>query len=374
MVRLLAFLVLALPLSAAYKKVAGGYAHFLVLRDDGAVFGFGEASRGEIAVEGRELVRTPLRIPLPAPAKDIAAAFHSSYALLEDGTVWSWGADENGMLGRAGPVEPGKRRRPQPIPAAIPGLSQVVAIYGNGYSAAALTAAGEVWSWGWLFHNETTFAPERVDGLPPIATLSIGPGRNPGRFHTLAVGRDGSLWAWGNNSSGELGNGTLTPSPKPVRVSLPPVVSAAAGGNNSVAILADGTVRAWGNNDSSTMGNGKNVQGETASTPTPVPGVAGAVSVAAGNGHIFALLKNGTLRAWGHDGWGQCGLGNAGDYQMSPATTKLTAVKAVFAVGNRSFAITQDGRLWFFGPGFSQLPGIMSGNVHAPAELVLKTD
>ena len=80
-------------------------------------------------------------------------------------------------------------------------------------------------------------------------------------------------------------------------------------------------------------------------------------------------MKNGTLRTWGHDGWGQAGIGTHGGYQMKPATLKLTGVKASFAAQNRCFAITQDGKLWFWGPSYTKLPGLLRQNQYAPVDV-----
>jgi alpha-tubulin suppressor-like RCC1 family protein len=89
----------------------------------------------------------------------------------------------------------------------------------------------------------------------------------------------------------------------------------------------------------------------------------------AGLGHIIVQMKNGTLRTWGHDGWGQAGIGTHGGYQMKPATPKLTGVKASFAAQNRCFAITQDGKLWFWGPSYTKLPGLLRQNQYAPVDV-----
>jgi alpha-tubulin suppressor-like RCC1 family protein len=117
------------------------------------------------------------------------------------------------------------------------------------------------------------------------------------------------------------------------------------------------------------MANGQNTQGDAFPTPTPVAGITGAASVTAGIGHIIVQMKNGTLRTWGHDGWGQAGIGTHGYYQMKPATPKLTGVKASFATQNRCFAITQDGKLWFWGPELYKLTGLVKKPQYSPVDI-----
>lgn len=359
--------------SAEFRKAAGAD-HYLLLKADGTVWGFGDCEVGQLALPSCQYTATPVKIDLPGIALDVAAARRTSFALLEGGRVYSWGSDDSGELGRGGTVPRGRNRPANPSPGAVAGLEHVVQIAASGASAAVVTEGGEVYVWGWLA-DDLVPAPRQVKGLPPIASVSVGPGMVAGRIHTLAVGRDGSLWAWGHNQHGQLGIGTTDQAMTPVRVDLPPVASAAAGRNFSVAVLADGTVRAWGGNDSSTMGNGKNMPADYAEpgarflVPTVVAGVTGARSVVVGQGHVAVLLGDGTLRMWGHDGWGQTGVGTAGDYQMRPVKTRISGVTGVFMAGNRTFAVTEGGRLWFWGPGDRRLLGAMRQDKKVPTDI-----
>ncbi len=368
-------LVAGLELAAAgFQKVAVGQDHFLFLQDDGTVLGFGQCQYGNLAATGCRYVLKPAPIALPGPVVDIAASKWASYAVLADGRVFSWGSDETWMLGR----ESAGMKRPStegsPVPAPIPGLPKVTQVVAALETAAVITESGEVWMWGTIYNDRNSVqvraeTPRRIEGLPPVVSVSIGERSYAGVTHQLAVGRDGSLWAWGFNELGQVGDGTTKAVPAPKRLNLPPVFSAAAGGNNSVAVLADGTVRVWGGNDSSTMGNGQNVQGEAHPVPVPVAGVTGAVAVSAGYGSVAVLLKNGTLRTWGHDGWGQAGIGTSGGYQMRPAAPKLTGVTAVMLRRNNCFALTTGGRLWFWGPGRYWLPGPMRTDKSVPVDI-----
>jgi len=361
-------LLAAVSMFAGIKKVVEGTDFFLLLQDDGVVLGFGDCSFGRLANTQCQYEKRLIPIRLPGKAIDIATAQWTSFAVLEDGSVMSWGSDEDFILGRS---FSGKRnaRDGTATPGRVEGLPGVVRIVANSDAVSVLTAEGEVWSWGLaasrpkgLFVFQT---PARVDGLPPIGSIEIA---SAGKF-MFAIGRDGSLWAWGANEYGQLGDGTRVNSPVPRKVPIPKVVSVGGGRNNSVAVLADGTVRAWGRNDSSTMGNGQNVQDEGTVVPTPVAGITGAASVVAGFGHIIVLLKNGTMRTWGHDGWGQAGVGRSGGYQERPAAPKLTGVTAVFAPRNKCFATTSDGRLWFWGPGNYKLMGPLREQKNVPTDI-----
>lgn len=357
-------------------KVAGAD-HYLVLKDDGAVWGFGECFEGKLGPveENCKYVPKPKQIVLPGKAIDIAASSQTSFALMEGGTVLSWGGDMNGELGRGPADRLGKNRAPQSVPALIPGLTGVVQISARESSAAALKSDGSVWIWGARVSNDyrdtPIVAPTRVQGLPPMQAVSVG------RTHTLALARDGSLYAWGSNTHGQLGDGTIKSSNEPVRVNpIPPVAAIAAGWKNSLAVLTDGTVRAWGGNASATMGNGERVSdisepGAINQIPTVVAGVTGAKTATTDNGTVIVLLQDGTMRIWGHDGWGQAGIGTSGGYQPKPVRPKLPNVAGVFLNGSNCFAVTTDARLYVWGFGRYRIQGVMKDNLKVPTLLVV---
>ncbi len=128
-----------------------------------------------------------------------------------------------------------------------------------------------------------------------------------GRYHTVAVKSDGTVWAWGENARGQLGDGTTTNRSTPVQVSgLAGVTGVAAGGRHTVALKSEGTVWAWGRNNRGQLGDGT-----TTDRPTPVQvsGLAGVTGVSAGVRHTVALKSDTSVCAWGQDVYGQLGDG-----------------------------------------------------------------
>ena len=196
----------------------------------------------------------------------------------------------------------------------------------------------------------------------------LGASMAVGAYHSLAVTPDGKLWAWGNNSDGELG-GDLDPynNPEPTRfypgeVGNPTVCTAqtisnavalAAGGDEfTVAVDATGTVWTCGDNDYGELGWGSRLLDE--GTPSPVAGVSNVVSVAAGVFHTLALRGDMTVFAWGLDDDGQLGVGGLRypSYTVSATQSFVTAPIVSVAAGSyHSVALDATGRVWTWGQG-----------------------
>ena len=225
--------------------------------------------------------------------------------------------------------------------------------------------------------SSRAYAPVAVPGLEGITQIAVG------LRHNLALRRDGHVLAWGANGAGELGNGTRATGWTPAEVTgLDRVVAIAAGFGAahgvSGAVRDDGTVWMWGSNESAMMGNG---QGATAPDdpggrnllPAQVKGIAGAKALSIGAGHVAALLGDGTLRMWGHNGYGEIGNGTSGVYEPKPVkVTALTGVAAVYLGSMRSYAVRADGTFWCWGFGNYRLKGVLSKNLHVPTLLDLR--
>src|SRR5262249_55864601 len=150
-------------------------------------------------------------------------------------------------------------------------------------------------------------------------------------YQTIALKSNGTVWAWGDNFYGQLGNGTTTPSSTPVQVSgLSGAVAIASGASHTLAVKDNGTVMAWGNNDSGQLGDGTTTR---SSLPVQVSGLNNVTKVAAGDSHTLAVLNDGvnnigTVWAWGFNGLGQLGTGNTVQSKIPVQVSLLTNVSA----------------------------------------------
>jgi alpha-tubulin suppressor-like RCC1 family protein len=158
------------------------------------------------------------------------------------------------------------------------------------------------------------------------------------------------LYAWGDNSAGELGNASLTGQLVPVEVrGLSGVRSLAAGSRFELALLSNGTVAAWGDDTFGQLGNGTASSNGDAETPALVQGLTGVVAVAAGMEHSLALLRNGTVMAWGDNSNGQLGNGSTRSSVKPVRVRGLTGVKAVAAGALFSLALLSSGKVVAWG-------------------------
>jgi alpha-tubulin suppressor-like RCC1 family protein len=236
----------------------------------------------------------------------IAAGDQNSLALKSDGSVWAWGRNDRGQLGNG-------TSNDSEVPVPVSGLaSGVIQIADGGDFSLALRTDGSVWGWGNNFSGQLGNAtPETLNTPTPVKGLAAGvKAISVGEGHSLALLANGSVLAWGKNTSGELGNGTTKDTPVPTLVSgLGSGVIAVAVGRDdfSLALKSDGSVWAWGWGAAGQLGDGSSADRHV---PTPVTGLRnGVTAIAGGGGGGLALKSDGSVWAWGTNNHGELGNG-----------------------------------------------------------------
>jgi alpha-tubulin suppressor-like RCC1 family protein len=276
----------------------------------------------------------------------VTAGDSDSFAYL-NGTLWAWGNNDWGKLGLGnGPP------RSLPTPVVWSGVPLAEAA-GGSHSLAAVLGGG-LQSWG---------ANDRGQlGDPAAGSVRVQPGpagsfaagtvlgAAAGQVHSLAVLTDGTVYAWGGGSDGQLGDGSLTYSRySPAAVTAATgIASVAAASYQSFAVTASGDVLAWGYNNNGQLGNGTTTR---ATSPVSVVGLSGAVSVAAGYSHTLAVTSSGQAYAWGGNWTGQLGDGTTNQRTTAGIVPGLTGVVAVTAGEASSVALCGDGTVWAWGTG-----------------------
>ena len=307
-------------------EVSAGW-HSFAVKADGSLWGWGENVGGRVG-DGTSTTRyAPVKILTGIKSVSAGSDNSNPFALDTNGTLWTWG----------GGTTPGN------LPAKFAGITGVVDVnVGFGNLVVALKSDGTVWAWGYNVHGEvgngtvggSYSTPQQVTGLTGITAISSS------WTHSLALKSDGTVYAWGRNQYGQLGDGTYNGRASPVSVSgLANITSIAAGGYHSLAVKTDGTVWAWGRAGSGTPT-------ETL-TPIQVSGLANIQTVAAGDYHSMALKTDGTVWCWGNGSSGSLGNGTWGG-SASPVQSNITGVQKIAGGHHTSFAI-KSGSLWAWG-------------------------
>ena len=293
---------------------------------------------------------SPEFVNRPFDVVAVVAGNASEMALDSNGNVWTWGDGSKGVLGDGSTADKISN------PVEVSGLPAIVKIAEADDTDVALAANGTVWGWGWneagqlCLGNKTDFKRPVELSLSGVVAMA-GAGR-----HMLYLLASGALEACGDNSDGQLGDGSFTGSTTPVAVQgLPSAVSAiSAGQTYSTALLSYGQVWDWGYNKYGQLGDGKT---QSSDTPVAVELPTTARQVYTGgddskDGQSIALLSDGTVWGWGNDRYGQLGNGRTGNATVPVKASSLPRERTwtyVVSGGSDSFAVDSNGDVWGWG-------------------------
>jgi len=319
--------------------VSAGDVHIVAIQGDGTLWAWGQDYLGDGTEYGS---RTPIKIGTDTNWASVSAGALFTAAIKTDGTLWAWGVNHVGQLGdgttevRFSPVKIGTD------------TNWASVVTGTRDYTVAIKTDGTLWAWGhngWgqLGDGTTTdrYSPVQIGtGYASVTT---------GWHHTVAVKIDGTLWAWGYNNVGSLGDGTTTQRLSPVKIGTDTDwVSAAAGYAHTVAVKTDGTLWAWGHNGWGQLGDDTTTN---RLSPVKIGTAANWVSVTAYENCTLGIQSDGTLWAWGENGYGQLGIGvSDDDPHHHPVQVETATNWASVAAGLRFTVATQsDGSVWAWG-------------------------
>jgi alpha-tubulin suppressor-like RCC1 family protein len=298
-----------------WKQIACGYYHITSIKTDGTLWTWGRNNNGQLGDNSITNKSSPVQtIAGGTNWKQVAAGQYHTAAIKTDGTLWTWGYNGNGQLG-----DNTITHKSSPVQTIAGGTNwkQVAC----GYHTAAIKTDGTLWTWGnnsygQLGDNSFTYKSS------PVQTIAGGTNWKQvaaGQYHTAAIKTDGTLWTWGYNGNGQLGDNTITHKSSPVQT--------IAGGTNwkqvacgyhTAAIKTDGTLWTWGNNSYGQLGDNS-----ITNKSSPVQTICGGTNwkqVACGSSHTVAIKTDGTLWTWGRNNNGQLG-DNSITNKSSPVQT-----------------------------------------------------
>jgi alpha-tubulin suppressor-like RCC1 family protein len=308
-----------------WKQVSGGDFHTAAIKTDGTLWTWGLGTNGRL---GNGATTGNISTPVTTFAggtnwKQVSTGAGGSHtlAIKTDGTLWSWGLGTYGRLGNA--VTTGNISTPVTTFAGGTNWKQVSTSFTH---AAAIKTDGTLWIWGSGGNGRLGNATLNSTSTP-VTTFAGGTNWkqvSAAQAHTVAIKTDGTLWIWGSGTNGKLGNGVTTGS-----ISTP--VTTFAGGTNwkqvsnandhTAAIKTDGTLWIWGDNSSGRLGNGVT---SFTNISTPITTFAGGTNwkqVSGGTAHTAAIKTDGTLWIWGSGSSGILGNGITTGNISTPVTT-----------------------------------------------------
>lgn len=315
------------------SSISCGLGMTTVLKNDGTVWIWGSNDYSDFGLKSK---LKPTQVEGLTDIVAVSVGWHKAIALKNDGTVWSWGKDIDDAEGIVTPVK-------------VEGLSSIISISTNLAGSLALKKDGTVWSWDTAISGDGTKEPRTtpiiVPSLKDVTSISMG------MNSAFVVKKDGTVWAWGDNYYGKLGNGTTMNQYAPVQVlGLSDIKSVAAGDTHTLALKKDGTVWGWG----------YNLSGELAidtfdytNMPAQIKGVKDVVAISAGNRYSTALREDQTVWIWGDNFLGMLGMGSSYEDKSESITPiivdSLSDVVAVSAGDHHVLALKKDGSLWTWG-------------------------
>ena len=320
-----------------YQTISAGGNYTAAIKTDGSLWTWGDNYFGQLGDSANIIKRfTPMKIMDNVMA--ISAGDEHMLAIKTDDSLWTWGRNNYGQLGDGTLIS----KSPIKI------MDNVAAISAGGVHTVAIKTDGSLWTWG---RNNVGQLGDGTAGYEnikstPIKIMDNVAAVSAGYWYTAAIKTDGSLWTWGYNEYGQLGDGT-TDRENPYGKSTPikimdDVAAVSAGSGHTAAIKTDGSLWTWGRNDDGQLGDGT-----TEGKSTPIKIMDNVATVSAESDYTAAIKTDGSLWTLGDNFWGQIGDGTR-ENKYTPVKI-MDNVAAVSAGADHTVAIKTDGSLWTWG-------------------------
>jgi len=350
--------------SGCISEVAGGEDHFCAVRNDGTVWCWGANDVGQLG-DGSTVDRPqPVKAATPAGKTyiQVTASENHTCAIAVDKTVWCWGGNDVGQLGvvDAAGTPVGDSSVPiqvKTVAGSPPTLtfSPLLASHlsAGGKHVCAVETTSQVLCWGENADGQCGQLPPSEGGtvedvLYPTAVVGLEEGAVEvavGDEHSVALKDDGSVYAFGGNANGQLGNGTTNDSHAPVQSKITSVTGLGVGDEHSCASKSDGSIWCWGYGSSIGLTTG-------ADQPMPQRTLSGKLLWSGGSAFQTCAVQGEAFMCWGQNDEGQVGTGQLDDAHvtiLTPTSALLATVAHAAAATSATCAVTSEGQLWCWG-------------------------
>jgi alpha-tubulin suppressor-like RCC1 family protein len=322
--------------TSSWTAVSAGSEHTAAIRSDGALFTWGANSNGQLG--DADFARSsPVQIGTSSWTA-VSTGANLTAAIRLGGSLFTWGFNYHGQLGDGTSGTGTEKSSPVQI-----GTSSWTAVSTGQRHTAAIRSDGALFTWGY-----NNFGQLGLTSTPNSWTAIAA-----GGLHTAAIRSDGALFTWGDNTYGRLGDGTSgygTNTSSPIQIGTSSWTAVSAGRYHTAAIRLGGSLFTWGRNSRGQLGDGTVGYGTNKSSPVQI-GTSSWTAVSAGNNHTAAIRSGGALFTWGSNNNGQLGHGTPGyGYgSSSPVQVGTSSWTAVSAGGEHTAAIRSGGSLFAWG-------------------------
>lgn len=343
--------------------ISAGNTHTAAIKLDGSLWVWGSNSMGELGIGNNTNSNIPVRVGSANNWKSVTASIQYTIALKNDGTIWSWGSNINGQLGDGTTIN-------KNLPGKIGNASDWVNISTNSLQhPVAIKRDSSIWSWGnnangqlgdGTLTNKTS--PVQIGIEKDWVSVYVG------STYTIAQKNNGSYWVWGYHADLLIGNDPNPYKLQPLRIgNSNNWLMAAAGNNHSLAINKNGSAFSWGVNNGGQLGDSTTIN-------KIIPQLINSNNIwrkiSGGSLHTIAIKNDGTLWAWGTNNYGQLGDGSNTDSRLPKQIGIANDWMHIYAGSNHSLAIKKDGSLWAWGSnGAGQLGDSSLQNKNTPTQI-----
>jgi alpha-tubulin suppressor-like RCC1 family protein len=347
--------------TSCWKEVSSLNSHTLAIKSDGTLWAWGNNNYGQLGDNTINTSTNPIQISSLTTWKQVSAGSQQSFAIKTDGTLWVWGRNDGGRLGISTSID-------SKTPIQLGSLTTWKSVYAGTYYCFATRTNDTLWGWG-----ENSFGQLGLGTNSSVVTSPTQIGTSSWKdisasyYFTVGIKTNGTLWSWGYNAYGQIGDGTTIDRNVPTSIggSSTDWKQVDTGYYHGIAVKNNGTLWAWGNNGSGQYGNGTigistNNINQIGTNPLQIGTETNWKLTNAGGEYSTAIKNDNTLWSWGKNTLGQLGLGNTNDTSTPIQIGTDINWDKISASALNAYAINSNFDLFSWGQNYSSSPSTIS--------------